>query len=125
MKNIKGIDRVDVSLNKGLATMTFTPDNTVTMKQLQQAIASNGFTTKTSAVTVRGVLRTTAGKLQLTVSGSNESFDLLPEEGAAKPGLSDGRMPDGKMVEIDGIVPEPAKDKPSSVIRYRTITELK
>jgi copper chaperone CopZ len=56
LKSVNGVDSVDVSLNKGLATVTLKDGNTVTIKQLQAAIVRNGYSTKQSLVTAIGQL---------------------------------------------------------------------
>ena len=58
LKSVSGVDSVVVSLNKGSATVTLNPGNTVTIEQLQHAITKNGFTTKQSTVEVTGTLLT-------------------------------------------------------------------
>ena len=110
---------MDVSLNKGLATATLKPGNTVTMQQLQQAIAKNGFTTKQSTVTVSGTLLNENGTLKLKVSGSNELYNLTPTADAKLP---DATQLSGKTVTVDGIVPEALKGKSQDTIQIRNIT---
>lgn len=110
---------MDVSLNKGLATATLKPGNTVTMQQLQQAIAKNGFTTKQATVTVSGTLLSENGALKLKVSGSNELYNLTP---AAEAKLPDATQLSGKTVTIDGILPEAPKGKSPDTIQVQNIT---
>jgi hypothetical protein len=52
LKSVSGVDSVDVSLAKGLATVKMRPGNTATLKQLQSAITKNGFTMKDSTATI-------------------------------------------------------------------------
>src|SRR3954469_25796988 len=110
MKSINGVDSVDVSLNKGLATMTFKPGNNVTMKQLRDAIARNGFTTKQSKVVVDGTFSASGGAPKLTISGSGEVFPLTVAETGAN-----AEKFEGKNVTIGGTIPEAAKGKPDSI----------
>src|SRR5205085_12060297 len=103
MKNVNGVESVDVSLNKGLATMTLKAGNTVTMKQLRDAIGKNGFTTKQSRVTVDGTLTMDGGNVSLKVSGSGEVYQLK---------FSDPKQIEahnGKAVTVEGTIPEQAK----------------
>jgi len=109
-----------VSLNKGLATVTLKPGNSVTMQQLQQAIIKNGFTTKQSTVTASGTLLNEGGTLKLKVSGSNEVYTLTPEP-QARP--IDARQISGKAVTVDGVVPEAAKGKTPDTIQFASISE--
>jgi copper chaperone CopZ len=117
VKSVAGVESVDVSLAKGLASVKMKPGNTVTMKQLQSAITKNGFTMKDSTVTVEGTAVVEAGRVQLKVSGSNEMLDLVPQ-GQAAPSAA----LNGKSVTVTGVVPETAKGKLFS-IHYQSITE--
>jgi copper chaperone CopZ len=117
VKSVAGVESVDVSLAKGLASVKMKPGNTVTLKQLQSAITKNGFTMKDSIVTVEGTAVLEAGRVQLKVSGSNEMLDLVPQ-GQAAPSAA----LNGKSVTVTGVVPETAKGKLFS-IHYQSITE--
>jgi copper chaperone CopZ len=117
VKSVAGVESVDVSLAKGLASVKMKPGNTVTLKQLQSAITKNGFTMKDSTVSVEGTAVVEAGRVQLKVSGSNEMLDLVPQgQAAASAALN------GKSVTLTGVVPETAKGKSFS-IHYQSITE--
>jgi copper chaperone CopZ len=117
VKSVAGVESVDVSLAKGLASVKMKPGNTVTLKQLQSAITKNGFTMKDSTATVEGTVVVEAGRVQLKVSGSNEMLDLVPQ-GQAAPSAA----LNGKSVTVTGVVPETAKGKLFS-IHYQSITE--
>jgi len=119
LKSVPGVDSVDVSLNKGLATVELKPGNNATLKQLQDAIAKNGFATKQSEVTVRGQIIVEGGKARLQVVGTNEKYDLMAEQGA--PDIPAALA--GKSVLVEGIVPETLKGKAPDAIRYRTLHE--
>ena len=117
VKSVAGVESVDVSLAKGLASVKMKPGNTVTLKQLQSAITKNGFTMKDSTVTLEGTVVVEAGRVQLKVSGSNEMLDLVPQ-GQVAPAAT----LNGKSVTVTGVVPETAKGKSFS-IHYQSITE--
>ena len=59
-KKVAGVDSVEVSLNKGLATIKLKPGNTVSVPQLWQLLHDKGYTPKTTTVSARG---------DLTISG--------------------------------------------------------
>ena len=120
LKSVSGVDTVNVSLEKGLASVTLAPSNTATLKQLGEAIAKNGFTMKQSEATIEGQVIQEAGKLKLLISGSNEKLELVPGSSAAPAGSLVG-----KTVEVVGTIPEAPKGKTPDAIRYRTITEKK
>jgi heavy-metal-associated domain-containing protein len=120
LKAVNGVESVDVSLNKGLATVTLKSDNNVTMPQLQEAIARNGFITKQSTVTARGTLLDEGGSLKLKVSGSNEIYILTPDPQAKSVDINQML---GQTVTVDGVVPEAAKGKTPDTIQFRSIIQ--
>ena len=77
IKKIPGVESVDVSLNKGLATVKLKPGNTATIAQFWETVRRNGFTPKQTKVVVRGSLLNSGSNLSLKVSGSNQSHDLV------------------------------------------------
>jgi copper chaperone CopZ len=120
-KNIQGVDRVDVSLNQGKATVDLKPGNTVTIAQLENALVKNGFTTKESQVVVAGTLILAGGKWSLRVSGSKEEFALMPDASAQMPS-ADGA---GKSAVVTGKMMVTDMKKPPAEIRFSSITEEK
>lgn len=109
---------MNVSLNKGLATVTLRPGNTVTIDQLQHAVTKNGFSTKQSNVVVSGTLRADNDRLTLRVSGSNEEFGLVAPNQRSH---AFGEL-SGKAVTVEGVIPEVAKGKKPETIAFRSIT---
>jgi hypothetical protein len=121
LKAVTGVDNVNVSLEKGLATVTLKPGNATTLKQLQDAIAKHGFTMRQSEATVIGRLLSSGGKLQLQISGSNDVLQLVP----ATQGGADAASMAGKTVKVTGEIPEAAKGKLPDTLRYKSIEEQK
>jgi hypothetical protein len=119
LKSVSGVDSVEVSLEKGLAVVKMKPGNAATLKQLNEAIAKNGFTMKDSTATVAGTVLETDGNAILKVSGSNDLLKLMPESTSAPDAVSMV----GKTVLVEGTVPEAGKGKASDSLRYQTITE--
>jgi hypothetical protein len=119
LKSVAGVDAVDVSLEKGLAVIKLKPGNTATLKQLQEAITRNGFTMKQSNATIAGQVFIADGKAQLKVSGSNDVLNLLPENQAAP----DVNAMNGKSIVVQGVIPEPAKNKLPDSIRYHSAVQ--
>src|ERR1700722_8576490 len=76
LKKISGVEFVEVSLNKGRATVKLKPGNTVSVPQLWELIHKNGYTPKVTAVSVRGDLTAVNGQLLLKVSGAKETLTL-------------------------------------------------
>lgn len=108
LKKVAGIESVDVSLNKGLATVKLKPGNTVSVPQLWELIHRNGYTPKSTEVSVRGDLANFNGQLQLKVSGTTEILAL-----ASNPKIptaySEGLTKINQRVVIRGVM-APAKD---------------
>ena len=121
LKAVPGVDSVDVSLEKGLATVKMKPGNMTTLKQLNEAIAKNGFTMKDSTAILAGTAVTTNGKTALQVSGSNDILNLVPESSSAV----DAASVTGKSILVEGMIPEASTGKVPDVIHYRSITERK
>ena len=121
LKAVPGVDSVDVSLEKGLAAVKMKPGNTTTLKQLNEAIAKNGFTMKDSSAVVAGTVAVTNGVTTLIVSGSNDLLQLVPQSASAP---SASPMV-GKTVVVEGTIPEAGKGKAPDSIRYQSITEEK
>jgi len=115
------VDTVEVSLEKGLATVKMKPGNTTTLKQLNEAITKNGFTMKDSTAIVAGTVVTGSGKTALQLSGSNDLLNLVPESS----GAVDAASFSGKAILVEGMIPEASKGKVADTIRYRSITEGK
>lgn len=118
LKAVPGVESVEVNLEKGLAVVKMKPGNTVTFKQLNEAISKNGFTMKDSTATLAGTVAETDGKTVLRVSGSNDVLTLIPDGPA-----QDAATGTGKSVVVTGIVPESGKGTTPNVIRYRSISE--
>ena len=121
LKSVAGVDAVDVSLEKGLASVKMKPGNAATLKQLQEAITKNGFTMKPSPVSVAGKIVMIKGQPQLQVSFSNDLVNLIPD-GSLTTNVN--AMAD-KRVTVEGTLEEAAKGKTPETIRYRSITEEK
>ncbi len=120
LKAVAGVDSVDVSLEKGLASVRMRPGNTATLKQLQDAIMKNGFTMKDSKATVVGTILVANGKPQLKVSGSNDVLQLVPvsQSAPSAPSIQ------GKSVVVTGTIPEAPKGKTPDSLNYQSLTEV-
>lgn len=120
LTSVSGVASVEVSLEKGLATVKLRPGNTVTLKQLQGAITKNGFTMKESKLVAAGKVIQNGGGSQLQISGSNDILTLVPESpNTMAIGASDGT------IVVEGSISEAPKGKTPDTIRYRSITPEK
>jgi copper chaperone CopZ len=120
LESVNGVSSVDVSLDKGLATVKLKPGNSVTLKQLQDAITRNGFTMKHSHIIAAGNVIQAGGTTKFRISGSNETLNLSPES----PGTPAPSSNNATTI-VDGTIPEAAKGKSPESIRYRSLREEK
>src|ERR1700676_1536279 len=119
--SVNGVASVDVSLEKGLATVKLKPGNSVSFRQLLDAITKNGFTMKQSRVTAAGTVILAGGAAKFQISGSNEVLSLVPESARVPPSATNT----GGTVLVEGTIPEIAKGKSPEANRYRSLTEEK
>jgi copper chaperone CopZ len=108
LKKVAGVESVNVSLNKGLATVKLKPGNTVSVPQLWQLIHQNGYTPKLTTVSVRGELANVQERLQLKVSGANETLALIGDPGNAT-AYGEASKKLGQTVIVQGVM-TPAKN---------------
>jgi copper chaperone CopZ len=113
LKKVAGVESVEVSLNKGLATVKLKPGNTVSVPQLWELIHKNGYTPKSTAILVRGDLETVSGRLRLKISGTNDTLALAasPKNPTA---YSEASNKLGQTVTLQGVM-EPGKDLKAAV----------
>ena len=111
---------MEVSLNKGLASVKLKPGNTLTMQQFWQAVKRNGFTPKESSVIVRGEVVHTPGKSQLKMPGTGNSYDLVSDPSLPQVFENVKRL-NGKSVSLEATL-TPGKDLTKPVpLRVRKI----
>jgi copper chaperone CopZ len=111
LKKVAGVESVEVSLNKGLATVKLKEGNTVSVPQLWQLIHAKGYTPKATTVSVRGELASAQGRLELRVSNDILALVADPKNPAAYREAS-GKL--GQTVVIQGVM-APGKDLKASV----------
>jgi copper chaperone CopZ len=108
LKKVPGVETVDVSLNKGLATVKLKPGNTVSVPQFWQLLHEKGYTPKATEVSVRGGLFGEPGHLQLNVSGTRDVLNLTPDPKNAA-AYNEAAKKVGQSVVIQGVM-TPDKD---------------
>jgi copper chaperone CopZ len=108
LKKVPGVESVEVSLNKGLASVKLNPGNSVSVPQLWELLHQKGYTPKATNVLVRGDLVNFEGRLQLKVSGTKQTLELVsdPKNAGA---YGDVSKKLGQTVVIQGVM-VPAKD---------------
>jgi copper chaperone CopZ len=108
LKKVTGVDSVEVSLNKGLATMKLKPGNAVSVPQLWQLLHEKGYTPKVTMVSVRGELVDKQGSVKLKVSGTRDILTLVSDPKNPAP-YSDASKKLGQTVTVQGLM-MPGKD---------------
>jgi copper chaperone CopZ len=108
IKKFQGVDSVDVSLNKGLATVKLKPGNSMNAEQFWEVIKKNGYTPKETRVIVRGQVLIASGKTQLKVTGTDRTYELAGHQSAPK-AFDDVKRLAGKTVTVEGTF-MPGKD---------------
>ena len=114
IRKIDGVESVEVSLERGQASIGLRPGNRVTLAQLRQLVKNSGFNSREAAVTVIGELRQDASGPSLAVTGTDVVLALLPDN--ARPAVYAGvreRLAAGSRppVALDGVVAEPLRGK--------------
>jgi hypothetical protein len=109
MKRVTGVEAVDVSLNKGIASVKLAPGNSVAVEDLWQAIRKDGFTPKATHVVVRGVIEGT----KLRVTGTNRIYDLARDSENPK-AVDEVQTQSGRTITIEGRL-IPSKDLKSRI----------
>ncbi len=108
LRKVAGVESVEVSLNKGLATVRLKAGNTISVPQLWEVIHKNGYTPKVTAVSVRGDLANVNGQLQLKVSGTKDTLTLAAD--LKNPAAySEAQNKLGQTVIVQGVM-EPGKE---------------
>jgi copper chaperone CopZ len=108
LKKVPGVESVEVSLNKGLATVKFKPANSVAVPQLWRLLHEKGYTPKTTAVSVRDDVVSVEGQLRLRVTGTKDVLSLVadPKNGDAF-GAASKKL--GQVIVVQGVM-IPGKD---------------
>jgi copper chaperone CopZ len=79
---IEGVQKVDVSLEKGSTHIEFKPDNKVLLTQIENAVKRNGFSPKGGNIEFKGRIQNS----EVIVTGSNETVpSTIPKSGTTDP----------------------------------------
>jgi copper chaperone CopZ len=108
LKKLPGVESVDVSLNKGLATVKLKRGNAVSVPELWRLIHDKGYTPKATGVSVLGEIVNSQGQIQLRVAATKDVIPLAPDPKNPTP-YSDAAKKVGQSVFIHGVM-TPGKD---------------
>jgi hypothetical protein len=79
LEKLTGVESAVVSLEAAVAAIHLKPGNTVTLAQVRKIIKDGGFNSGAADVEVVGMLVEDKGKIRILVSGTSESFLLVPD----------------------------------------------
>ena len=103
LKKVPGVESVEVSLNKGLATVKLKPGNTVQVPQFCQLLYDKGYTPKATVVLVQGELTEADGRKHLRVTGTKDVLELVAD--AKNPAAySEASKKVGQTVTLQGVM---------------------
>jgi hypothetical protein len=122
IRKIDGVHTVEVSLNHGLAVITFQPENQVGIRRVRDVIRSNGFTPKDAEVRIRGRIVERDAGLALMLPNQN-AYRLAdhPDTAAVIPRLRQTGL--GSVVLVEGRVPAMSRRAgQAETIQVRTFT---
>ena len=67
LKKMDGLEKIQVSLNKGKAYISLASENTLTLQQIQEEVKSNGFSARKAEVILQGELLLKGNAWQINV----------------------------------------------------------
>ena len=113
IRRLQGVESVEVSLDRGLATIQLRRANRVTLQELRQLVKHNGFASREAAVTVIGELQPDAGGAALSVTGAATMLTLIADTArpAAYRTVQERLTGTTRAITLVGVVEErPGKD---------------
>jgi copper chaperone CopZ len=103
LKKLKGVDKVEVKLNAGLAIVHLKSGNHVSLQDMKKVIEDHGFTPGDAIVKFTGTVNSENGKTWIAVNDTDEVLNL---NDAAASSVSSQV---GKTVTLQGKVTSPDK----------------
>jgi copper chaperone CopZ len=117
LKNLEGVKKVKVSLNKGNAVIQIAADSKLVLADIRRVVRDGGFTPKEAVVKISGTLQRKDGELRLKVS--NADYALKPSEKATDAWRRLQETAVGVTVTVVGDTPAEHDDQ----IRVRKVTQ--
>ena len=75
LNKMDGLEKVQVSLNKGKAYLQLASNNKLTLKKIQEEVKNNGFSARNAEVTIKGELNKVGDKWQLKTQEETFTID--------------------------------------------------
>lgn len=118
VKKIPGVESVNVSLNKGLVSITLVPGNAVRLDQIRKAILNEAFTPKDANVVAVGRLVSESGKLRFAVEGTNETFAVASTQHQSWQEYI------GREVTVKGLLAAPVKGTEGGALQLTSVSAV-
>ena len=113
IRKLQGVESVEVSLDRGVASIQLGRGNRVTLQQLRQLVKHSGFASRETAVTVIGELQQDESGPALSVTGTGLTLTLISDTVRAEAYRNIRLRPTGmkQAITLAGVVEEkPGKD---------------
>ena len=122
---VKGIEKVNVTLKRGVAHITLAEGNAVTLPQLRRIIKDAGYVSRDAVVNARGTLLARGNELRLDLSGTSTALRLAADP-AHPEVLANLRKAAGgaSSVEVSGTISGATGDRQEDTVIVRSFTIL-
>ena len=80
LKKVEGVEKLEIKVNKGTATITVKEGKTLSIEGVKKAVKDGGFTPREISITVTGRLTERDGRTVLTIPDSEQVFLVEPNE---------------------------------------------
>lgn len=109
LEKVAGVEKVNVTLKRGVAHIALKQGNTVTLPQLRQIIKDAGYSTRDAEVTATGTASRKGREVVLTIGGTDSVVQLAAGREAEPFNALSRSLGDGtQQLEVTGVVPAPA-----------------
>lgn len=102
IKKVGGVQKVNVNIDAGTATITARPGQSIDVGQLPSAIKSAGFVSRNIRIVAIGTVATQGNNLSLQLRGQNRSLILAPSQNQALVAKLQDAARQRTTVEING-----------------------
>jgi copper chaperone CopZ len=110
MEKLAGVESVEVSLNRGLASLKLKAGNSVRLEQVHEVVTSKGFTPREARVAVMGEMKAGDGRPGFKVSGIEQLYEVEIDSKAAISPAELGKLA-GRKLMAEGVIAAPPPPK--------------
>ena len=108
MQRVNGVEAVEVSLERAMASIRLRRGNRVTLQELRQLVKHGGFASREAGVTVIGELHPDANSAVLSVTGAGSMLTVVADTGqpAAYKSVRERLAGSARAITLIGVVEE-------------------